>query len=661
MARTIQVGGYETGIPGSYQNSIQRTAPSNSGPLPTGIVAILGECEGEIAPNTPTRFRLGAGAYLKKQLNKGPLYDAARLAFKPSRNDPNEVRGASEVLAIRVNVALQSSSTLTGTGPVDLITLTSRGYGIAQNGLARTIAAGTLGAYGKKLTLSRPGYVDEVKDNLGFLPAFIIRYTGNGSTATMTITRTSLATTLAGDESDGSANLSCAFSTYDTVQKLVDYINAQTGYEAIIVTKSPSAFLCQNLDFVTAADIKLVDSGSVSLASTTTTSMTLASVTAGNVVRLGAGVEYVYVSATGSPNTVIRGFLDSTPAIHSSADADEFYAATSVNQAIIEWANASSQHVTAARHADYAVGTPAVAAKTYFTGGSEGSTPGATQYENALKELQKRYVNLIVLTDTTAAVHAKLADHMDWRWGKGGMECIAHVGAAQDETYAQIKTRAKALQDSNIALWFQDVTRDDDLGVSTVYAPWAMGALAAGIQAGTPFGEGLEYKTLDVGELGQSSTIDMTVKNEDCVEDGISFGGYWDGEWRIVRCLSTWTQNDDHEKIEMNVRRSLAHTLYKTRLRVKADFLGKGQRKNNANSIKSSLRSALEDIRDKDKAIVEGSKLVNNRREIVPAFEILPVEVNGNVAGYSYRCTPTGSTTFLVGDTFVNEFQDVAG
>ena len=657
MARTIQVGGYTTGVPGSYQNSIQRSAPSQPGTLETGRVAILGECEGEIKPNTPARFRLGAGAYLKKQLVKGQLYDAARFAFKPSRNDPNEVRGASEVLAMRVNQALQAALVLKSAAPANLINLTTKGYGIAQNGIAAQVAAGGNGAYGKKVTITRPGYVDEVKDDLGRLPAFIIRYTGSGTDAAMTISRTALTTSITGASGD---NLSLSFATYDTVQKLVDAINATGKYEAIIVTTKPDTFKCEDLDFVTGADIKLVDSGTVTIGDTTTTNMTLASVDAGNVVRLGAGVEYVYITSTGSPNTVIRGFLDSTPAAHSGVDADEFYGVTGINKAIIDWANASSQHVSAARHTDYAVGVPNTLAKTYFTGGSEG-TASTTDYENALKELKKHHVNLIVVLSSSSAVHAKFKEHMTWRWGKGGMECVGHCAAAKEETYSQIKTRAKALQDANIAIWFQHVTRDDDQGISTTYDPWAMATLGAGIQAGTPFGEGLEYKTLDVGELGQNSAIDLEgTAIEDCVEDGISVANYWDDEWRVVRCLSTWTQNDDHEKIEMNVRRSLAHTLVKTRLRVKADFLGKAVAKNNAQSVKSSLRSALEDLRDKDKSIVEGSKEVNGRRANVPAFEIYPVEQNGNVVGYSYECVPTGSSTFLVGDTFVGEFTDVA-
>jgi len=144
------------------------------------------------------------------------------------------------------------------------------------------------------------------------------------------------------------------------------------------------------------------------------------------------------------------------------------------------------------------------------------------------------------------------------------------------------------------------------------------------------------------------------------VEYGVSFARFYDGENRCVRCLTTWSQNDDHEKIEVNVRNSLAWVLYKIRDRVKFFHAGKAARRGNALAVKSTIRTALEDCRDSDGAIVEGSELVNGKREAIPAFNILPIEQSGNVIGFGYECVPTGSSDFLNGDTFVGEFQDVA-
>ena len=673
MARQVQVGGITTGIPGVRQNSIQRVNGSEPGILESGVVAILGTCEGTIQPDTVMEYRGGVNATLKAELVKGDLYDAARMAFDPSRNDKQEVRGASKVLAIRVNAATQATLDLEDGAGNDLLNMTTRAYGVAANGVAATVAAGASGAYGKKLTISRWGFNDEEKDDLGFLPVIAVRYKGAASgPATMTITDTTFATTITGSSPGGSEDLNLSFSTYDTVQKLADYVNGYKGnggaqvYEMVIVTPKPTEYLCENLDFVTGADILTKVSASVEIAKSATnwTSGAPAGLTAGEIVKLtkaGQTDEYLYAT---TPTALIRGYMDTVDqlwnAVTTSTAGVTFRGITGVNQAIIEWCNGFSQHVTAARATGATTGTPDTTGQTYMSGGAEGAST-STEWQAALDTLRDHRVNFIVLTSTDAAIHALLKTHMDWRWGvDGSSEALAHVGAATLETKSQLKARAKALQSPNIALWGQDCKRGNDVGTSTQYAPWAMAAMAAGMQAGMGFGEGLHYKTFNVTELIQNSAIDLITDGEDFVEYGVSFARFYDGENRCVRCLTTWSQNDDHEKIEVNVRNSLAWVLYKIRDRVKFFHAGKAARRGNALAVKSTIRTALEDCRDSDGAIVEGSELVNGKREAIPAFNILPIEQSGNVIGFGYECVPTGSSDFLNGDTFVGEFQDVA-
>lgn len=657
MARQVQIAGRTTGLPQVSQNSIRKEGGNTPPALANGVVCIIGTCEGELQPLIPYKF--GSTQRLKELLGKGDLYDAARFAFKPSRDDELEVRGASEVLAVRVNPATQGTYDFEDGSSNDLINITSRGYGIKAAGITLKLIAGTNGGLGKKITVSQFGETDEVKDNLGYQPIFVVRYTGDGTTATMSISRTTLSTTLAGDQTDGSVNLSVAFSTYDTIEKLVTYINAQTGYEAVSVVAGAATYKCENLDFVTNADIHLVRNGTVSLAATTTTSMTLAAVTADNAVRLDNS-EFVFLSSVGAPNTVIRGYMDTSPAIHSGVDADEFYACSGTNQAIIDWANTYSQRISAARDTAYAVGRPAnVSTAVYLTGAGEGSA-GNTDWQNALKAIRQERVNFIVLTSTDATHHGYLGTHMNSRWSTWGMEALAHVGAAKDETLSQLKTRAKALNNKNTAIWFQDVQRDDDTGTDTNYAPWACAAMAAGIQAGTAFGEALTYKSFDLTSVDQNSAIDMIDDAETFVEYGLSFIRYEDGEWRCTRCLSTWTSNDNHHEIEMNVRNSLAWTVYKVRYIVKFKHFGKRARKGNATAIKSTARTTLEEIRDKDEAIVDGSRIVNGVKQDIPAFDDLDLTQTGNVARLSYQCVPIGATDFIPVDTVVGEFQDAA-
>ena len=56
-----------------------------------------------------------------------------------------------------------------------------------------------------------------------------------GTTATVTITGTSLSTSVTGGSG---ANLTLNFSNYPTLSDLVGYINSQTGYTAAVATAS---------------------------------------------------------------------------------------------------------------------------------------------------------------------------------------------------------------------------------------------------------------------------------------------------------------------------------------------------------------------------------------------------------------------------------------
>ncbi len=62
--------------------------------------------------------------------------------------------------------------------------------------------------------------------------AFNVKYNGNATAADMVVTTTDLTVTLAGDQTDTSVDLVVPFATYNTVKKVVDFINAQTGYVA---------------------------------------------------------------------------------------------------------------------------------------------------------------------------------------------------------------------------------------------------------------------------------------------------------------------------------------------------------------------------------------------------------------------------------------------
>jgi phage tail sheath gpL-like len=371
--------------------------------------------------------------------------------------------------------------------------------------------------------------------------------------------------------------------------------------------------------------------------------------------------EQMYVVTAGSPNTVVRGYNDTLAAAHTAVTGYSYLSVLGINKAVIDWINTYSARITATRNTAYNAGIPDTLSETYLTGGGEGSI-SSTDWQDALDAVRTEKYNYISVTSTDLAIHSKLKTHLNDKWGLLGQEAIGHVGLAKDATLSQIRSHTKSLQSSNICLHFQDSNRSDDQGVDTNYAPWAKAVMEAGIQAGSAIGTPLTRKSLDVTALGQNSNIDVTDDStiETLIEYGVCVARYDGEEYRIIRSLTTWTNNDDAHLIEPGVRTALAWTVYKVRDRVRFRHLGKRALAGNALSIKSTARTTLEEIRDVDEAIVNGNREVGGRIIPIPAFDNIQVSQTGNVAELSYDCTPVNGTDFVKVNTTVVPYQDVA-
>jgi hypothetical protein len=210
---------------------------------PTRTVAVLGISAGG-QPKTPLIFAnpIEAG----RVLVSGELLQAVRLAFSPS----TENNGASLVIGVRVNPAVQGALTLKDAAVIDSIVVTSIDYGGGANEIKLKVESGSVS--GKKLTLAK-GTSLFVKDNLA-RNAFSVQYIGAGTASTMTITGTLLTSTVTGGP--GSETLSLDLNVYNTIQKVVDFIDSKVAYTAVVLDADPSNPTLQGLDGVTAVDIK---------------------------------------------------------------------------------------------------------------------------------------------------------------------------------------------------------------------------------------------------------------------------------------------------------------------------------------------------------------------------------------------------------------------
>lgn len=207
-------------------------------------VALIGRSEGG-KPNTALRF--GSPSEARETLRSGELLEAVLKAFDPSA----QTGSPAVVTAVRVNPAVQASLNLVDATPVTVIALQSTDYGLYTNQIKVKVEAGS--TLGKKLTVQQGNdYFSE--DNVGRTP-FRIRYSGAQATARMSITGTQL--TLEAPNSTVVATVDLA--TYDTVQEVVDRINAVTGFTATVLDGLGNTPTLQGLDFVSNVDVRTAD------------------------------------------------------------------------------------------------------------------------------------------------------------------------------------------------------------------------------------------------------------------------------------------------------------------------------------------------------------------------------------------------------------------
>jgi hypothetical protein len=205
------------------------------------ILCLVGASTGG-QPQTPLRF--GSPSEALATLVSGPLCDAAVAAFSasPQTNAP------STVMCVRVGAATQASLTLVDGSAVPVIDLTTKAYGLIANQTNIKIAAGS--STGKLVTVSY-GTSYATQDNIT-RTAFTIQYTGAQTTASMTITNSTML--LFAPNLTAVGNFT--FASYPTVQQLVNIINSVPGFAATALVGSANTITDSGLDSVSAVDVK---------------------------------------------------------------------------------------------------------------------------------------------------------------------------------------------------------------------------------------------------------------------------------------------------------------------------------------------------------------------------------------------------------------------
>jgi len=503
-----------------------------------------------------TVFRAAQLSSLIAKYGSGPIVDCALAATRPSKTPG--VNGAGRFMIWKTNSSTQASRTLleaTATNP--LFVVKDRAWGVEGNNLSITIANGTTSLQ-KLITINK---LNDTVESLGENAAqqvTTIDYTGNATTAALVISGVSeaaktLTTTLAGDQTDGSVNLSISLSSYN-IKELVDFINAQVGYLATLVTTTLAAKKAVELDSIASTSIL-------------------------------------------SPLTLYR-----------------------LQYEILEIINSDSNRVEATLATTPVIGLPVNVTNVFLTGGALGASVNS-DFSNGFSASLAEDWNVVIpcisqnatsditlgVTDagstyTIASVLAAASSHLAVRGSIKNRKEAQGMGGFRSTTKSAAYNQAGTMGDFQFQLAIQDVQIIDALGNSVWKQPHVKAALDAGIRLGTPVGEPLTHKFLNVLNVGHAvnpvtgvplGDFNPNLDVEEAIEAGILFVEKVGGGWRVVVDNTTYAIDSSFVYNRGSVVEAAQFVAKTIRKEVEANFVGKKVSNGQASSIKTFVRSIL--------------------------------------------------------------------
>ena len=227
-----------TCIPGVYP-IINTDATEGASFASDRNVCFVGEA---YAGQGQTLLEFADEAEAKRVLKGGDLYNAIYKGFNCSSDfRPSKLFGMQPGVNVNAQLYLKDS------GSNNVLLLKTSVYGTPANGISAIVADGTT-AGTKKITIKNGSEETKTIDDIIY-QAFTLTTSKGVTTATTTIDEEGLKTTI-----DAAADLDIKFKDYPTLKRLIDFINGQTGYSAVLIgdPEMPS----NELDHFTTSSIK---------------------------------------------------------------------------------------------------------------------------------------------------------------------------------------------------------------------------------------------------------------------------------------------------------------------------------------------------------------------------------------------------------------------
>ena len=608
-------------VPGAYS----KHAVDNAAGSPLGandVLFLLGEST-KGAPGSTT----GIVEYSASRIDSliatygaGPLVDCAVASLRPSKTPG--VGAPGRFLVYKTNASVQASATLVQSAN-NMYTVKGRAYGVADNNYSIVVAAGSTGNQKTVSITELSGTTESLGENDANI-VLNVEYTGNATTAVLVIAGASraaqtLATTLAGDQSDGSTNIAAITLANYTMKELVDLINSQTGYTATLETATELSSPATDLDLKTSTSIK--GGGGLDLYKLKIEIL--------NLINTSTRVIATEATNTGGvPDNQTLALTGGAQGASTNA-----YFSTGVSTSLAQ---------------DYNVVLPCISrdSTTDIADADAGFTDAASTY-------------------TIATVLAAVGSHLTLRGNtKNRKEAQAFAGF-RNATFATCETTIAALNDYNIQCAIQDLLFVNAAGETVVGHPHVYAAMCAGIRLGTAVGEPLTHKYLNTTKVGhfmnyltlaETGNFNPGVSADDAIIAGILFSEKKGSGFRIVVDNTTYGIDSSFVYNRGSVIEASYYVFKTLRDTAESGFVGRKVSKGSASSIKNILRNKLRELNAPDVNIITSSDdAPEGFRE-----DTFVVTVTGNTATIQIDFKPVSALDFAFFNFTLSEVSQSA-
>lgn len=620
MAIRKAFGGASIGKPGAYSKF--KVDNTSGGDLASNdTLFLIGEAA-KGAPGSSEGIQSFSAANLSALIEKygsGPIVDAAIAAIRPSKTPG--VGGSGRFLVYKTNASTQASTTLQQSA-TDYMLIQDRAYGEDGNLYTIVVAAGSSSEQKSISVEQLSGTTEDLGENAA-QDILSVQYTGDASTAVIEIVGASrsaltLNTTLAGDQGDGSVDLSIPLAN-KTMKQICDQIEAQTGYTCSISTPSRSALSATQLDPVASTDVK----------------------TAAVVLkRLQKEIEDLI-------NTSDRVQATEDPDVLGGVPDNQSLALTGGAQGASSNSNFSTG-LSDSLGEDYNVVLPCISrdASTDIGDADLGFTDAASDY-------------------TISAVLTAVESHLRLRGNIKNRKEAQGMAGFRNASKATCYTTIAGIASENMQIAMEDVLFLDATGNLKVGQPHIFAAMCAGIRLGTAVGEPLTHKflnALQVGHVLSPSTLLPTgdfnsgVDFEEAIDNGVLFAEKFNNGFRIVVDNTTYGADSSFVFNRGSVVEASYFVFRTLRETAESVFVGKKVSNGLASSIKEVVRNKLRELNADDVNIITASDdAPEGFRE-----DTFVVTVSGNTATVQVEFKPVQGLDFVFFDFTLGDIQQSA-